>query len=225
MIFPINQIMLLNIGVLLLIALFIFSGYKNGFLLKVIGCVSYLVIIFVSWFLSPALAGMVQIYPLELTPFAGTFIQPFFYQTLNRITIFFLVFIALCIIVSLVKPLFKGLGKIPILSQINTILGVVFGFLQALIACMVITLIFHTPIFTNGTQVIEKSVLKPIDQINEKVLFVVSDTIAQWDSLQKIITPSETLLDEDYQNINEWMRRQGIEDEKINQFISSLQGD
>ena len=43
MLFPSEYIYVLNIAVVLIIALFAYSGYRQGFLLKALGCFGFLV--------------------------------------------------------------------------------------------------------------------------------------------------------------------------------------
>ena len=65
MLFPSEYIYVLNIAVVLIIALFAYSGYRQGFLLKALGCFGFLVCGLLSWFLSSPLAKVISIYQLS----------------------------------------------------------------------------------------------------------------------------------------------------------------
>lgn len=222
MIFPMEYIPFLNITVILLFILFIVSGYRNGFLLKVLGCLSLIVVALIAWFIAPLLGSFLHVYPKSLTPLAGTIAEGIFYDLMNRMMLFAIIFLILAVATLFLKPIFKTISAIPLVSEVNKLLGVIFGFLQALILVSVISLIFQTPLFANGSKINDDSYLSMVSNVTNKVLFFASDRFDELKSIQKIVTPNSELDELDINRIHDWLKDQGVEEGKIQEFILSL---
>ena len=225
MLFPSEYIYVLNIAVVLIIALFAYSGYRQGFLLKALGCFGFLVCGLLSWFLSSPLAKVISIYPKDMTPMADTIAGPIFYESLHRSLMFIVLFVLLSIIVLFLKPILKAVGKLPILQEVNVLLGTLIGALQGLVAVMVLSFVFMTPLFANGIHIVEDSFLKPINALTEGLLFFADDTISELKSIQKIVTPSTMLNQEDLKHIKNWLLDHDLDEGKVNQLVQRLAGE
>ena len=59
----------------------------------------------------------------------------------------------------LVRPIIKMLGKVPLVKQVNQLLGGVFGLVNTGIWLIVFSIILMSPFFENGQQVIEATPL------------------------------------------------------------------
>lgn len=224
MIFPVEYIPILNGLVVFLFIFCIYSGYKQGFLLKAIGCIGFLAVGFISWFLAPYISNILSLFPKELTPLKDTILSQLFYRQLNTMCVFAILFILLSIIVVCLKPFLKIVCHIPILSQINRCLGVVFGFVQGFIVISVVCLLFRTPLFSNGGNIVQQSLLKPVSKVSDSVLFFANDYFSQLESVQKLLTPSHTLDNQDWDAIASWLSSQNINGEEIERFIQSIRG-
>lgn len=225
MLFPIEYIYVLNIAVVFMIAIFAYSGYRQGFLLKALGCFGFLVCGALAWFLSSPLAKVIPLYPNDMTPMADTIAGPVFYELLNRSLLFVVLFVLLSIIILFLKPILKVAGKLPVIQEVNVLLGTAIGALQGLAAVMVLSFVFTTPLFANGISVVNESFLKPINAISEGLLFFANDTIAELKSVQKIVTPSTVLDDKDLTNIKKWLMRNQLDEGKVNQLLQQLAGE
>lgn len=225
MLFPSEYIYVLNIAAVLVIAVFAYSGYRQGFLLKLLGCFGFLVCGILSWLISSPLAKVIPLYPRDMTPMADTIAGPVFYELLNRSLLFILLFVLLSVIVLCLKPILKLAGKLPIIQEVNVLLGTMIGALQGLVAVMVLSFVFTTPLFANGISIVNDSFLKPINAISEGLLFFADDTIAELKSVQKIVTPSTVLDQEDLTHIKEWLMRHDLDEGKVNQLLQQLAGE
>lgn len=225
MLFPTEYIYVLNIVVVLIVALFAYSGYRQGFLLKVLGCIGFIVVGFLAWFLSSPFGKLLHLFPEDLTPMKGTLIEPIFYESINRMVVFVVLFVILGIVVVFLRSLLKVVGKLPVIAEFNKVFGVIVGFLQGWIVLMIVSFAFTTPLFANGVNVIERSFLKPVDGITEKALFFAGDTIEELKSVQKIVTPSTALSDVDIENIRIWLERYELPEAQIDAFLQELLGD
>lgn len=222
MLFPTQYIYVLNIVVVAIFIIFAYSGYKQGFLLKVLGCIGFMIVGIVSWLLSSPLGKLFHVFPSDLTPLDETIIGPIFYDQMNRICVFVILFVILGIVIICLKPILKLISSIPIISQVNSVAGVIFGFLQGLILMVVVSFLFSTPLFANGKTVIKDSFLSPVNVVTEKLLFFSQDTLGQLASIQKIVTPSEKLNGEDVENIQAWLLENDFTQAQIDAFLQSL---
>ncbi|MEG1066522.1 MAG: CvpA family protein, partial [Erysipelotrichaceae bacterium] len=161
MLFPTYAIAFLNIAVIFVLALYTFSGYRNGFLLKVISCFSIAVLCIIAWLTSPYISEVVNIFPKEFTPMIGTVVEPAFYSLMNRLSVFAIMFIIFVVLTVLIKPIVKAIGLVPLVNEVNKLLGLIFGFFQGLIIVGIVAFIFSTPLFANGNLVVKNSFLKP----------------------------------------------------------------
>lgn len=225
MLFPMDYLMVLNIAVIAILILFTYSGYKQGFLLKALGILSFIVCAFLAWWLSSPLAKLLHLLPEDLTPMKDSVAGPIFYDSINRILVFALLCLLLCILVSLLKPLFHVVGSLPLVSQVNTVLGILFGAIQGLVVIMIITFIFGTPLFANGTRVIDESILKPISATSNRLLFFASDQLAELQAVQKIVTPSTILSEEDLAHIKSWLLSHDLPESQVDAFLAEIVGD
>lgn len=225
MIFPIQYIYILNIIVIALLALFAYSGYRQGLLLKVIGCIGFVVVGFLAWFLSSPLGKLLHLLPANIAPMEDTIVGPIFYEMINRMVVFVVLFVLFSIVIILMKPILKTLGKLPVVHQVNTVLGTIFGFVQGVIMVMIITFVFATPLFANGSKVITGSFLSPVYQLTESALFFAEDTLGELQSVQKIVTPSTMLTETDVENIRSWLLRFDLPENQVDAFLHDVLGE
>jgi len=225
MLFPTEYTYLLNIAVVFIVLLFAYSGYRQGFLLKLIGILGFTVCSVLAWGLSSPLCKLVKLFPKDMTPMADTIAGPLFYDSINRVLVFLVLFVLLGILVIILKPLLKAVGKLPVIQEVNTIFGALFGALQGIVIVMVLSFAFSTPLFANGMRVIDDSFLKPVNALGETLLFFADDSIEELKSIQKIVTPSTTLDDSDVQHIRDWLLRYDLDEPSVNAFLQELTGD
>lgn len=224
MLFPMEYIYLLDIGVILVLALFAYSGYRQGFFLKVLGCFGFLVCALAAWLLSYPLSSILHLYPDHLIATNIPQITQIFYQTLNRIVVFVVLFIVLSLAVLFLKPILAAMGKLPLIQEMNKLLGTLLGALQGLVLIMIISFIFTTPLFANGLRVIDASCLKPINAITEGLLFFSHDQLAELKAIQKVVTPSTVVDDEDLRYIEQWLSDYDLGQDQINAFLQDVKG-
>ncbi len=225
MLFPTEYIYILNLAVVAVLLLFEYSGYRQGFLLKLFGILGFAVCALLAWLLSSPFAKLLRIYPQDMTPMANTIAGPLFYEAINRAIVFLVLFVILSIAVLFLKPILKGLGKLPLIQEVNTLLGAGVGALQGVVFVMIASFVFSTPLFANGTKVIDESFLKPMNAIGEAFLFFANDSIEELKSIQKIVTPSTALDEEDLTHIRHWLLSYDLEEARVDAFIANLAGE
>lgn len=225
MLFPIEYIFLLNIVVIAVLALFAYSGYIQGFFLKLLGCFGFLVCALVAWLISYPLSSLLHLYPDHMLMMNDPQIAQIFYQTINRVVVFIVLFFLLSLAVFFMKPILKAVGKLPLIQEMNKILGTALGALQGLVFVMVVTFVFSTPLFANGMRVIDQSCLKPINAVTEGLLFFAHDQLGELKAIQKVVTPSTVVDEEDIGYIADWLSGYDLKPEQIDAFVNELKGE
>ncbi|MFQ8583262.1 MAG: CvpA family protein [Holdemania massiliensis] len=166
--------MVINIAVLIIAVVQVLVGIKRGFLIQLMDCVGLLVSLFVAWLFSPVLSEWAAIVPETLNPARETILGPWVYGLMNQIVWFIAIFIVCRLVLLLVRPIIKMLGKIPLVKQVNQLLGGLFGLVNTGIWLVVFSIILMLPFFENGQQVIDATLLsmpgKAAAVLNEKLL-------------------------------------------------------
>ena len=96
------------------------------------------------------------------------------------------------------------------------------GFLHGFVILVVIAFVLSSPLFANGDVVLKESHLSVVKEVYRQLLFVYDDNFSRMESIQKIVTPSTQLMDEDVKNIREWLVNQGFnetEQEEVMKLI------
>ena len=151
--------MVINIAVLIIAVVQVLVGIKRGFLIQLMDCVGLLVSLFVAWLFSPVLSEWAAIVPETLNPARETILGPWVYGLMNQIVWFIAIFIVCRLVLLLVRPIIKMLGKIPLVKQVNQLLGGLFGLVNTGIWLVVFSIILMLPFFENGQQVIDATLL------------------------------------------------------------------
>lgn len=149
-----------------IVLLSVIRGYRRGLIRMVISLASLLVSVFVAWTFSPGLSTSNALWPKEWTPLQDTLFSSQIYDVFNHIAWFFLLFLACRILFAVLDKIFKGMQKIPVWKQIMSILGAVLGFGEGILWVMIFALILCTPLFTNGADAVDKSVIGSVQKEN-----------------------------------------------------------
>lgn len=165
----------MDIAVLVLIIAYVFSGYKEGFVYKLVSFIASILSGFVLWFLSGPIGQVIQIYPKD--GLENDFSVLLGYDLLNRIFVFVALFLVIQILFIFLKPIAKWFQKIPIIGFVNRILGMVFGFAQSMIVLIVITMLLSLPLVENGKQLIEGSSLKHLQPVTTYIFESVNQMV------------------------------------------------
>ena len=224
MIFPIHSILFLNMAVAAVLLLFLWSGYRRGFLMKLLDCFSTVILAFLSWLLSGWIAPFLKLVPTDAVTIDQPDIAATIYEPMNRVCVFAVLFLCVWLLVMIAKPLFKTISSLPILQGINKLLGLVFGALQTIIVLIVVVFVMQTPLFANGEYVIANSYLKPIAQAESGILENLGSSAKDLKALQKIVTPNSTVDKEDDLRIRTWLQKQGVDQQSIDEFMNEVIG-
>ncbi|MCH1941014.1 CvpA family protein [Holdemania massiliensis] len=217
--------MVINIAVLIIAVVQVLVGIKRGFLIQLMDCVGLLVSLFVAWLFSPVLSEWAAIVPETLNPARETVLGPWVYGLMNQIVWFIAIFIVCRLVLLLVRPIIKMLGKIPLVKQVNQLLGGLFGLVNTGIWLVVFSIILMLPFFENGQQVIDATLLsmpgRAAAVINEKLLEMPQDE----NQLQKLVEGWDQLTDEDRTMIKDWLNDNQLTFQNLQELLNSLKGE
>ena len=217
--------MVINIAVLIIAVVQVLVGIKRGFLIQLMDCVGLLVSLFVAWLFSPVLSEWAAIVPETLNPARETILGPWVYGLMNQIVWFIAIFIVCRLVLLLVRPIIKMLGKIPLVKQVNQLLGGLFGLVNTGIWLVVFSIILMLPFFENGQQVIDATLLsmpgKAAAVLNEKLLEMPQDE----NQLQKLVEGWDQLTDEDRTMIKDWLNDNQLTCQNLQELLNSLKGE
>lgn len=195
---------------ILLLALMVFvlwRSYHKGLLLLVLESISLFVAFFLAWLLAAPLAQALPLYQADEALLALPIIGPFVSVQINGLLWFVIVFIIVSVILFLMKPIFGGIGKVPLLKGVNHILGLAFGFLQVALYGFLIYILLLTPLIKNGQDVLATSQLKHMGPLTSSLTKSLN---LEEVSLLKIFNP-DSISAEDEVKIKLWLSEREIE--------------
>ena len=191
MIIPQNVFLYISIFIIALYIVMMIIGYHKGFLYELVSLVYTALSLVAAWFLSPVLAKLFPLIDADKLGEYKMMIDLFHLEeTLNIIAYFIIIFLVLKIFYLFISLLMKSLNKLPVIGKFNQVLGAVSGFINATIITLAISMLFSLPIFKNGKDVREHTILKYVDQFTAQAYSFV---------MEKIVTDK---LDLDLKDLN-----------------------
>ena len=197
MIIPQNVFIYITLLIIALYIAMIIIGYHKGFLYELISFVYTALSLAVAWLVSPVLA---QQFPLINPEKLGDKYKLIVSllpveKVLNIATYFIIVFLVLKVFYIFISMLLKSLNKLPLIGNLNQILGAFSGIINATIITLAISMLFTLPVFKNGNEVREGTILKYVNKYSTQACSFV---------LQKISTDKLDLNDLNVTELREW---------------------
>jgi len=220
---PLELTPLFNVFLIIILVLFILTGYRKGVLLQILDFFGLLVALFIAWMFSPACGAVFNVIPKEFTPFQNTILASLFYKQINSVVWFIILFLAVSLLVFLLKPIVKTVGKIPVLKQLNSVFGIVFSILKLLTTSAIIIFVLSTPLFKNGGEIVERTWLKHMRSITTSVMGFIEKPLIENQAMQTIITNPKQASKEDLEAIVRWLKESGVDDKTISQFLGEIE--
>ena len=172
---PENYFIFISIFIVLLYLIFILIGSHQGFLFEAVSLIYTLISVAIAWFMAPVLGKLFPLIHLSQNSLEYDLLDRFINinETLNTVCYFVIVFLILKLLYIFVSLLMKSLNKIPVLGNVNQFLGAVFGFVNATIVTIAISMLLTLPLFRNGNEVKEGTILRFIDRYSKDVLTLI----------------------------------------------------
>ena len=170
---PQEYFIYINIFIIALYLVIIFFGYKKGFLYELISLIYTGLALGAAWFVSPVLASVFPI--VDLSQVSGGQYQMLstmlnLNSIVNIVIYFILTFLILKIVYVFISLLLKSMNKIPVIGSFNQILGAVFGFVNATLIVLSLSMLCSLPILKNGEEIKNGTILKYITKYSDEAL-------------------------------------------------------
>ena len=146
----------------------LYNGYKNGFISQIAALVSFFIALFLAltWSrdLSRALQGFLKIDHLFVPFFSDGAASLWLVDVLFNIVVFLIIFLAFIFLLKIVVGRLKIINKIPIIGNLNVILGIFFGTLKGLFIIFLIISILSLIKVPFWSDTVEASVIATLSQ-------------------------------------------------------------
>lgn len=184
-----------DIIVVVLFSLCIISGYRKGLLRSFLSLFSTIISFGFACFFSNVLASKIVIFHIsDSIPFLSTIAAPLL-TFVNQIVWFLLLFVGVKLILSIIDLIIRMIRDV--LFDVNgSLLGAVFGAIEAFIWCAAFSIFLSLPLFKGGETVIAESFLGPIRSISETCLSSFEfNPIQQAEEMSQTMKKIQTLID------------------------------
>ena len=189
------------------------QGYNTGILRRLIGLVGSIISYWIAWILCGVFAKYINIISVTSLGLSGTPFEAIAKTYVNQIAWFILLFLVLRILFFVVDRIAKGVHKVPGLHAISAILGAAFGVLEAFVWMVVITVLLHTPLFKNGSYIVENSLIKQVNQVTEMVAKDYLGPLFSSEGFSKIGEDTKSLTDLQRNAVENWLKENGFVEE------------
>lgn len=154
--------LIIDLLVITALLFFIIKGVINGFLYELINVMFLFVAIIAAWIISPICATKFPIFDINTANELLDLIVDVSNINIivNNILWFLILILCILVIFIVIKPLLKKFCKFPILGSFNRIFGGVLGLIYGFILVLLFTVFLSLPVFQNGKQAIDNTVLK-----------------------------------------------------------------
>lgn len=214
--------MIINIFLIALFLISVYRGYKKGFITQVIGFFTLILAGIIAWTLYLPFGKLFSIIPKNMAPFQTTSLSEFFYQKSNAILWYIIIFIVSLIIIKFITIFLNLISKAPIINLINRVLGVGVSLISYIFIVWLLVFGLSLPLFVNGNEVIETSILKYNEVVAEKAGPILEKPLEQLTSLQKVISKPDQATTSDVENMQKWMLNNKVSLEDVVNFFKEL---
>ena len=213
---PFDYLMFVNAILILLFVVVLYRGYKEGMMLQVVNLVNTFVAGVVAWLFSDVFANMYQFMTYSKTGLNS--IDQFLSMHINRLIWFVVLFIAIRLLMMVLKPIAALISKRPLIKQVNSVLGAVFSIVTYFIYLLLLIYFLSLPIIKNGTDVIRNSFLKNVNEVAQPILGFLDEKIEENESIQYILSEKELTVTQK-QSLVDLLSKNGFSNEEIREFL------
>lgn len=189
------------------------QGYNTGILRRLIGLVGSIISYWIAWILCGVFAKYINIVSAKSLGLSGTPFEAIAKTYVNQIAWFILLFLVLRILFFMVDRIAKGVHKVPGLHAVSALLGAAFGVLEAFVWIVVITVLLHTPLFKNGSYIVENSLIKQVNQVTEMVAKDYLGPLFSSEGFSKLGEDTKSLTDLQRNAVENWLKENGFVEE------------
>lgn len=176
---PESSFIYIDICICLVLLVLMITGFVKGFLYELISIIFSVLSALLAWFVAPIFANLYPLISLDKLYPEYALIKSLFNldSLLNTFAYFLIIFLILKLCYWFIALLFKGMNKLPVIGKFNKILGLLLGLFNGLLICLALSMLLTLPLFKNGNEVKNSTVLKYTNKLNTQVLNYVANNI------------------------------------------------
>ena len=215
--FPESLIIYINFAFIVWFLISIAQGYKRGLLLQIVDLVGTFVALFAAWVFAPV---FVRLFEFVKAPGSGMIsVDQIVTSQVNRLIWFLILFVVARLLLLLVTPLVSAVSKIPLVKQVNSVIGGAFSIVIFGVKMLILAYFLTFPLISNGQSIIDNTVLKPLVEVSSPYLERFDVNIKENEAIQSLMS-NKKLTDEQEVEIAEWLSEKGVNDVDIKEFLN-----
>ena len=171
MVIPQNYFIFISIFIVAIYIAMMIIGYNKGFLYELVNFAYTGLSLLLAWLASPVFAKKFPLITLSKLSTEAALLNKLFNldEIINNVAYFIIIFLLLKLIYVILSIIVKAFNKIPVIGNFNQILGAVAGFFNATIITVFISLLLSLPLFANGKEIKEKTILKYVNNFSSDI--------------------------------------------------------
>ena len=177
---PQNSFIYISLFIIAIYLLMCYFAYKKGFLYELVSLFYTLLSLLLAWFAAPVFSKQFPLIDLNIINESYGLLDKFFNfsSILNTIIYFIIIFLLLKLLYIFMELILKSFNKIPVLGKLNQLLGIFLGLFNATIIALALCMLLRLPVFANGKEVIDKTVLRYIRDYSDQGIVYIAEKIA-----------------------------------------------
>ena len=172
MLIPEKYFIYISIFIVAIYIAMMIIGYKHGFLYEMVNLLYTAASVAIAYFAAPVFASVFQIIDLSKNNSEYHVLNELFNlnKIINTVAYFIIIFLVLKVLYIFVSLFVKSLNKIPVIGSFNQFLGMIFGIVNATLIVLCLSMLLSLPLFANGKEVREKTILRYINSYSDQAL-------------------------------------------------------
>lgn len=207
----VQTVTVVNVIILVFYVLMALIGYYKGIVRSLTELLGSLVVGYVAWLICPVISNYIHVLPRSLIPMQNTVFASAVNQYMNELIWFIILFVVGQVIVALFGTVMKGAKDVPGIHFASGILGSLFHLCIAVVWTMAFCVILSLPMVKNGNQIIDNTLLSPIQKIVTTVAYPYMKPYIQSFSVSEFIENGNALTEKNRALITEWLESHGYQ--------------
>lgn len=214
--FPQEFIVYLNAIWALFLVFVLYRGYKRGMLLQVVGLIGTFVSLIIAWLFSDVFVNVYTFINYNKTGISK--FDMFVSDNANQMIWFLIIFVVIRLLMLVLTPIASMISKIPLIKQVNSILGALFSIVIYFVYMGLLILFLTLPVITNGNEIIENTLLKPIQSAMVPVTSFLEETVEKNTAIQSLLN-NRGLSTSQKQTMINMLEDNGFTQSEIKEFL------
>lgn len=214
--FPHEFIVYLNAIWALFLVFVLYRGYKRGMLLQVVGLIGTFISLIIAWLFSDVFVNVYTFINYNKTGISK--FDMFVSDNANQMIWFLIIFVVIRLLMLVLTPIASMISKIPLIKQVNSILGALFSIVIYFVYMGLLILFLTLPVITNGNEIIENTLLKPIQSAMVPVTSFLEETVEKNTAIQSLLN-NRGLSTSQKQTMINMLEDNGFTQSEIKEFL------